>query len=88
MGDRYELVQPNSYDNKARLMVEDGTAILLPNSMRRCTDCLCTIIFTLFFIAFWALLIYSIISGSYLSVVSIYNGDAIRCNTQPEFTCT
>ena len=56
--------------------------------MRGCRDIICAILFILFVMAFAGLLIYGIITGSYLSVVSIYNANHVQCNTMEDNYCT
>jgi hypothetical protein len=61
---------------------------VLPNAARRCTDLVCAVIFGLFLAAFLGLLIYGIVTGNYLSVVSVHNGSQQQCNQNPDFYCT
>ena len=87
--DKYELAERKSFSGSTSpLIVDDSLPIVLPNSLRRCQDIMCTVLFVLFFCAFIALLIYGIVAGNFLSIFSIYNADQKQCNTYDDYQCT
>ena len=61
---------------------------MVSNDKRRCTDILCLILFILALFAFIGLLIYGVISGTPLDVVSVYNSNQVKCRSNPNFKCT
>ena len=84
-----ELAERKSFSgSNAPLIVDDSLPIVLPNSMRRCQDIACAVIFLFFVAAFIALLIYGLVSGSFLAVFSMYNVDDKQCNTYDNYYCT
>ena len=59
----------------------------MPNYLRSCTDVICAGVLVLIIGAFVGLLIYGLVAGSPLSVISIYNGSQVRCDLDANFPC-
>jgi len=59
----------------------------MPNYLRSCTDVVCLGMLVLIIGGFIGLLIYGLVAGSPLSVISIHNGDGVRCDQNANFPC-
>jgi hypothetical protein len=89
MVDRYELSERKSFTGGARvaLIVQDTEPVVLPDSMRSCTDVVCAVLIALFFCAFVGLMVYGAVEGNYLAAVSIHNVNQVQCNTNADYYC-
>ena len=87
---RYDQIELTERQNGkfAEPLIGDSSAdTIVANEHRGCTDIVCAILIFLCIGAFVGLLIYGIITGNLLAVISVYNGAGVRCNSQSNFYC-
>lgn len=86
---RYDVeLSERQHGKFAQPLIGDSTGdTIVPNELRSCTDIVCAILIFLCIGGFTGLLIYGIIVGNLLSVISIYNGAGVQCNQQSNFYC-
>jgi hypothetical protein len=83
----FELAEKKQGRFQAPLITQEPVEIIMPNYLRSCTDVVCLGVLVLVIGGFVGLLIYGLVAGSPLSVISIYNGDRVRCDQNANFPC-